>query len=342
MAVGKQALGSARGFGRFSDLAGGRAPQAYNSVVRERLSDIQRARILAAMFEVAAEGGASNVRVAHVVARCGVSRRTFYEIFADGEDCFLAAFEQALGDASERVLSAYDAASGWSEKIRAALIALLCFLDEKPAIGRVLIVESLSGGSATLECRNRVVAELAEAIEQGRDHAKSGAPILPLAGEGVLGGVLMVIHSRLMEERTEPLVALTNPLMGMIVLPYLGSAAARRELERPLTVRASSQESVMLRSDPFKDAGMRLTYRTVRVLMAVAEHPGTSNRVIGDTAEIKDQGQISKLLGRLERIGIVCNMALGPGQGAPNAWTLTESGRQVVRTVRAHTERSIG
>ena len=48
---------------------------------------------------------------------------------------------------------------------------------------------------------------------------------------------------------------------------------------------------------------MRLTYRTVRVLMATAEHPGASNRLIADTPEITDQGQISKLLGRLQRAG---------------------------------------
>lgn len=82
---------------------------------------------------------------------------------------------------------------------------------------------------------------------------------------------------------------------------------------------------------------MRLTYRTVRVLMAIAEHPGASNRLIAEIAEITDQGQISKLLGRLQRAGMLTNSGLGPGTGAPNAWTLTPSGRQVADSIRTHT-----
>jgi DNA-binding MarR family transcriptional regulator len=127
--------------------------------------------------------------------------------------------------------------------------------------------------------------------------------------------------------------------MSMLVLPYLGAGAARRELARATPVVMPVR---MVRSrglvDPFKDAGMRLTYRTVRVLMAVAEQPGASNRTVGDIAEIRDQGQISKLLGRLHRAGMLTNTIPGTGQGAPNAWKLTPSGQNVIQSIRAHTE----
>jgi DNA-binding MarR family transcriptional regulator len=162
-----------------------------------------------------------------------------------------------------------------------------------------------------------------------------------LTAEGIVGGVFSVIHSRLLEGDREPLLMLLNPLMSMIVLPYLGSAAARRELEPPLPERAiPKRDSEPLTSDPFKDAGMRLTYRTVRVLMAIADHPGASNRFIGETAGMVDQGQISKLLGRLQRIGLISNTGLGPGKGAPNAWSLTDRGGQVVHAIRSHSEDS--
>jgi DNA-binding MarR family transcriptional regulator len=151
--------------------------------------------------------------------------------------------------------------------------------------------------------------------------------------------VLSVIGARLADERRKPLVELAAPLMSMIVLPYQGAGAARRELERPVPcVPTPPRQNSALLSDPFKDAGMRLTYRTVRVLMVIAEHPQASNRTIGDTAGISDQGQISKLLARLQRLGLVSNTGLGPGKGAPNAWSLTPAGRQVVHTIRAHTD----
>ncbi len=54
---------------------------------------------------------------------------------------------------------------------------------------------------------------------------------------------------------------------------------------------------------------MRLTYSTARVLEATAQHPGASNRLIGDTADIPDQGQISKLLARLQSLGLLTNTA---------------------------------
>ena len=67
-----------------------------NGIGAEHVAEIQRARILAAMVDVVAERGAANVTVARVVTRSGVSRRTFYELFEDREDCFLAAFDQAV------------------------------------------------------------------------------------------------------------------------------------------------------------------------------------------------------------------------------------------------------
>jgi len=322
------------------------APQAYNGVIRSQLADLQRARILSATFDMCSERGVGNVSVAHVVERAGVSRRTFYELFSDREDCLLAAFWDAVSYASERVLPAYESEKGWREKIRAGLSALLSFFDEQPSMGRLLIVESLAGGPATQKARSEIVAALTRVIERGREQAKTGTAVPSLMGEGIVGGVLSVIQSRLIAEDGKPLVELTNPLMSLIVLPYLGSAAARRELGRPVAAPVSGVVGGATRlSDPFKDAGMRLTYRTVRVLSAIADLGGRginpSNRLVGDTAEVGDPGQISKLLSRLERVGMISNTGLGPGTGAPNAWTLTAGGRRVADSFRAHTEEHV-
>jgi AcrR family transcriptional regulator len=329
--------------------AGVRAPQAYNGAVREQLADLQRARVIGAMFDVAAQRGAGSVTVAHVVERSGVSRRTFYEHFEDREDCLLAAFERALTLASQHVLPAYDAAKGWRERIRAGLIALLAFCDREPSVARMLVCESQASGGKVAERRAQVLAQLTRIVDHGRTAGKSGKAenISPLAAEGTVGGVLAVIQARLVEAKHtqrahgKPLIALTNELMSMIVLPYLGAAVARRELDRPLPAPASARRGEdALISDPFKDAGMRLTYRTVRVLMAIAQHPQASNRQIGETAGITDQGQISKLLARLERIGLASNTGMHPGKGAPNSWALTEKGERIAENIRANTEGS--
>ena len=81
--------------------------------------------------------------------------------------------------------------------------------------------------------------------------------------------------------------------------------------------------------DPLAGTGMRLTYRTARVLACIAGEPGASNRVVAEHAGVADPGQISKLLRRLERLGLLVNTGGGHLSGEPNAWRLTVQGRQV-------------
>lgn len=306
-----------------------------NGVAREQVADIQRARMLTAMVDEISERGATNVSVAHVVGRSGVSRRTFYEIFTDREDCFLAAFDEGIEQVSKPVLAAYERPGRWREKIRTALIALLEFLDQEPTTARLLIVESLGAGPVALERRQRVFAHLVSAIDEGHKEAKAGFDPSSLTAEGVVGGVLSVLHARIAEREKGALVELTSSLVGMILLPYLGPTIARNETERP-TPKGHDEKPTAHR-DPLRDLQMRLTYRTVRVLIAVAANPGSSNRTVGDAAGIADQGQISKLLARLHGLGLIQNTGAGSARGEPNAWTLTTTGWEVHNTIAQQT-----
>jgi hypothetical protein len=175
--------------------------------------------------------------------------------------------------------------------------------------------------------------------------AKGGGPP-SLTAEGAVGAVFSVIHARLLarpltgDGDAGSFIELVNPLTSMVVLPYLGPAAARRESERPVPkVKRRSLPSATS-TNPLKELEMRLTYRTVRALLAVAASPGASNRAVADLAGIGDQGQISKLLSRLQKLGLVSNTGLGPGTGAPNAWTLTKRGEEVRGALAAQAQPS--
>jgi AcrR family transcriptional regulator len=329
-----------------------------NGLGREQLSEIQRARMLAALVEVANEHGAANVTVAHIVARSGVSRRTFYEIFEDGEDCFLAAFDAAIEEIAAVVVPAYEQPAKWHERIRAALTALLELLEYERPTGRLVIVETLGAGPQALERRRRVLAHVIAAIDEGRADVKMGDGPPALTAEGVVGAVLSVLHARLLafpppaavssarpsagsREGEDPgrLVRLAGPLMSMIVLPYLGPAAARREAARPLPKPAGHARRAA-RGHPLQQLGMRLTYRTMRVLMAIASHPGSSNRQVADAADISDQGQTSKLLGRLFALGLIEHAGPGPvARGEPNSWQLTAKGVEIESAIAEQTSR---
>jgi AcrR family transcriptional regulator/DNA-binding MarR family transcriptional regulator len=301
------------------------------SLGRERLIDIQRARVLAATVEVSSERGAGNVTVAHIVERAGVSRRTFYEFFSDREDCFLAAFDDAVTRAARRIHDSYDPDAGWVERVRSALAGLLAFLDAEPDTGRLLLVGSLGVGVEALEHRKRALARIVHFIDEGRSGIKASEQPPPLTAEGLVGGVLSVLQARLLGEDPGPLVELTGPLVSMIVLPYLGRATARRELARPAPKTTAGAHGA--ERNPFARMEIRLTYRTVRVLFAIAAHPGSSNRLVATIAEVADQGQMSRLLVRLQQLGLIDNTGGGASRGAPNAWTLTDKGWQIQNAI---------
>src|SRR5262249_23701224 len=145
---------------------------------------------------------------------------------------------------------------------------------------------------------------------------------------------------------SEDLTGLFGELLGMILLPYLGAAAARREQhgskifaserEGPVEVKGAVRSSAdFSKGDLLAGVPMRMTYRTALVLEAISSRPGVSNRVVADLAGISDQGQVSKLLARLERLGLIDNNGGEEhSKGEPNAWVLTEMGQRVAQGIR--------
>jgi AcrR family transcriptional regulator len=297
-----------------------------------------RTRILRAMAEVVSERDTHSVTVKDVVARAGVSRAAFNEQFADLEDCFLAAFELGVRRGRTAMAAAYSRQPSWVDGVRSALAALLGLFDDEPALARLWVVYSLGGGPRVLRRRAAVSAVLCEFVDRGRREGLARLEPPELTAEGVVGAVLAIVQTRLLTRNPEPLIELQGQLMSLILLPYLGNAAAKRELKR--AVRRPSEELPPGGRSAVEGIGMRLTYRTACVLSAIAEFPGASNREVANRAGVVDQGQISKLLSRLEGLGLIVNVSQGGYRGAPNAWTLTPRGEQVEHGVRRGAQES--
>lgn len=350
------------------------------------MPQIQRARLLTAAVAVVDELGCGEASVARITSRAGVSRRTFYEIFEYRDECLLAVLQRAAGQASERVAAelAESGSSGWREQVRLGLWAILDFLDSDPVLARVCIVQLQHASGIVQSARLEILELLATVLDEGRDGVQTSAPSA-LTAQGLIGGIVAILQGQLAERTGQPLGGLLGELMAMIVLPYLGPAAARRErqLSLPATSRLGQRSrgaavapdaeqlgaagrvgserrnpapartvgaalaAASQPEDPLARLPMRLTYRTVQVLQSLAENQagcvGLSNREIGERAGIGDQGQISKLLGRLERLGLVVNDQAGAAtRGEPNRWSLTPGGTRLIEALGAYERQGEG
>lgn len=305
-----------------------------------QVAEMQRRRLLSALVDVAARSGLEGATVGAVCRSAGVSRRTFYDLFEDRQACFMAAFDESVSGLGEELATAWDSHVRWRERVRAALALLLARFEQEPALARLCLVESLKGGPEVLERRRAALDALIAAIDQGRDEAKStNSPLPELAAESVVGGAFGVIQARVLDPSSPSLMGLLNSLMAMIVQPYLGAAAAHRQLEQPpITDCRKHSQLAESEESPFKNLPIRVTFRTARVLETIGSHPNASNRDIAHAAGVSDQGQASKLLWRLQRAELIQNCGQGQGRGERNAWRLTARGDAVLRVVGATAE----
>jgi AcrR family transcriptional regulator len=308
---------------------------------------MQRSRLLAAAVASIAELGYARASVAHITARARVSRRTFYDMFANREECLLAVLEDTVERIASEIAVTVPAGSDWRGRVRGGLVVILSFFDREPVLARVCVVQALQGGPRVLARREEILAGLAKVLDEGREQSARSRDCTVLAAEGLVGAGFAIVYARLMGDRRESLRSLAGELMSLIVLPYLGAAAARQEQRRvlpPLSRAPSGVSNGAVNAgserDPLRGVPMRLTYRTARVLEAVAGDPGASNRAISDSAGMPDQGQVSKLLARLEHIGLMENTGGGQAKGEPNAWRLTPTGREVTDSIVSVTNRS--
>jgi AcrR family transcriptional regulator len=148
------------------------------------------------MVGAANREGYAGANVAAVIDGAGVSRPTFYQHFADREECFLAAIEEIHAALIDELRAAL--ARNPAERADAiALEALVAFAACEPARARFLMSESLAGGEATLDARDRSVKEVAELIDRRRDASRPDASAADIPSEVMIGAGYRMLGSRL-------------------------------------------------------------------------------------------------------------------------------------------------
>ena len=152
----------------------------------------QRARIQGAMVEAVTRHGYSGANVKHVVALAGVSRRSFYEQFANKEECFLATFDMIALRGIQRIRRAYLGAGGDLEERLAAAFAELAVAVEadRKAAAFVTTEAQRSGRAGAARVRAATAAcerLLASSFMEATDAAALPKPIVRAMAGGMHG-----------------------------------------------------------------------------------------------------------------------------------------------------------
>jgi AcrR family transcriptional regulator len=208
-------------------------PPGRHGLSRRDVARSQRERILTSVTEVVAQEGYQATRVTDVIASAGVSRKTFYEHFADKEECFLAAYDTNLADLMGLTAASFDTADAWPDRVRAGLAAFLDGLAMRPAAARMCLVEVLAAGPKALARREAATRGFTYFLDAGRAGAPRGLP--PFTALAIIGGVNELLYAELLHGSVADLPKLLPDLMYWVTLPFLGheAADAQRELARP-------------------------------------------------------------------------------------------------------------
>ncbi|HEX3519649.1 MAG TPA: TetR/AcrR family transcriptional regulator [Solirubrobacteraceae bacterium] len=178
-------------------MATRRAPDgSINIQLQKGRKSTQRDRLLAGMVAAANKGGYLGATVSEVIAQAGVSRPTFYNYFADRDECFVACVEDVRAPLLADVRSAVRERPP-EDALAGAIEALIAFAVTQPAKARFLMMEVLGGTVAALDAREEGIKKIAQVVERalGRAPAEQPTPDLPIAI--VIGTVQRVLGSRL-------------------------------------------------------------------------------------------------------------------------------------------------
>ncbi len=287
----------------------------------------QRDRLVAAMGELTAELGLAAVGVHHVCQRAGVSRRTFYELYADRDACVIDMHQEALGRLRDHIAEVVGAAGRqWEDRAVAATQALFGAWEADRVLAQLCLVSSVSGPRAALELRRATIGQIAELL--------AGPPKQPLVEGSVLNAAIVGIwglaFARLTEDPNKALDDLAGVAIFMLLAPFVGRRqAAARAAGRGGTTAYVTRWTPAVAGDA-DEPGLLVTELTGQTLRYLNGHPGAANIDIARAVDVRHESQMSRHLGRLERAGMVKHRK----EGRTNAWQLTARGEEAARTLR--------
>ena len=182
--------------------------------------NVHRARLLEGMARAVAAKGYADTTIADIVREASVSRRTFYENFADKAECLIALYEAASGNAIAVLRNATDPHSDWQAQVEQAMAAYFGVLARNPVLLRTLFIEILGLGASGLAARRRANVQLADlmldVVNNRPGERKRKTPLQPMMAMAVVGGINEMVLQAIEQERAGDLQALGEPAAALL------------------------------------------------------------------------------------------------------------------------------
>jgi AcrR family transcriptional regulator len=202
------------------------AVAASDDAARGDAENAHRLRLVAAIAALLAERALSTVTIADIARQARVSKRTFYEHFADKEACFIACYETLSDIVLKATLDATTGDLPWAKKVRASTRAYLSTLESQPALTRTLMMDIYAAGPEALRVRRQVQKRFADQLRrlvaQGRKDEPTRARLSPAMATAVIGGINELVLVAVEEGRADRLTELA-PTADALLQGVLGS-----------------------------------------------------------------------------------------------------------------------
>jgi AcrR family transcriptional regulator len=206
-------------------------PPGRHLVPRDFVAQNQRERMLLATSELAADRGYQKTTIELIAKTARVALVTFYEHFADKEECFLAAFDENVEAAREVFAELLDSDDPWPDQIAAGLEIFLEMVVNEQARAKLCIVEAQAAGGAALARYQAMLEGVGPKLREGRE-LNPRAERLPEGLEvAIAGGLVWLVHQRLVADRADGLKELLPEMLQVTLTPYVGEVEAARAAE---------------------------------------------------------------------------------------------------------------
>ncbi len=193
-----------------------RLPHGPHGMGRDAVARHQRARLFGAMIEAIHRQGYKGTTVAHVIALAGVSRRAFYEQFANKEDCFLGTYDIAVARAKRRMVDGWMSERGWANRVHRSCQAFVEDAQRNVKSSRLVLIEGLGLGAKSRERLMRSGLAFERVLAGGFRAAPDGIQLPALGPKAIVGGGRYIIFERLRSDRMAELGMLTDELLDWI------------------------------------------------------------------------------------------------------------------------------